>query len=151
MSGESIPVFSGEHSLQAITYRTFSVDLGFRAAPEDLMTRFVECLVRLPNLKTLEILGVRPRASVSEALDRECAMFPSIRELRVTQSCHSLIRKCPNLEGLIFTNGFDMDTLTTVSSLDGELKRVAGLAFYDTFPVGVNGKLANISSRPSSH
>ena len=94
------------------------------------MTKFVDCLVRLPNLKTLEILRVSSRGPVSKALKRKYARFPSIRELRITHACHHFIRNCPNLENLIFTNGLDMHSPASIRSHGGGLKRIAGVDIY---------------------
>lgn len=110
--------------------RTFSVTLSFYNAPEDLMTRFVDCLVRLPNLKTLEILGAGPRAPISKALSRKYAVFPRIRELRITPACHHFIRKCPNLKNLTFTGTMDIHAPSTLESYGKELERVAGVTIY---------------------
>jgi len=124
--------------------RAFSVQLCFDWAPEDLMTKFVDCLVRLPNLKTLEILSVSSRAPVSKALKRKYARFPSIRELRITHACHHFIRNCPNLENLTLTNGFDMHSPASIRSHGGGLKRIAGVDIYSVR--GVYGEFANRSS-----
>jgi hypothetical protein len=108
------------------------------------MTKFVDCLVRLPNLKTLEILSVSSRAPISKALKRKYARFSSIRELRITCACHHLIRNCPNLETLIFMTGIDTHTPATLRSHGKGLKRVAGIGVYDRR--GVCGELTNKSS-----
>ena len=94
------------------------------------MTKFVDCLVRLPNLKTLEILGVGARAPVSKALKRKYAVFPSIRELRITPACHHFIRNCPNLDDLTFTCGLDSHAPSTILSHGKGLKRIAGVVLY---------------------
>ena len=108
------------------------------------MTKFVDCLVRLPNLKTLEILNVSSRAPISKALKRKHAIFPSIRELRITHACHQFIRNCPNLENLTFTNGFDTHSPTTILSHGERLKRVAGVNICYRNR-GVYGELMNKS------
>jgi len=91
---------------------------------------FVDCLVRLPNLKTLEILGMNSVVPISNTLERKCARFPSIRELRIIRACHDFIRHCPNLENLTFTDGFDTQSPATVRSHGGGLKRVGGALMY---------------------
>ena len=108
------------------------------------MTKFVDCLVRLPNLKTLEILSVSSRAPISKVLNRKCARFPSIRELRITHACHHFIRNCPNLENLTFTDGFDVHSPASIRSHGGGLKRVAGVDVYSTG--GIYGEFADKSS-----
>jgi len=116
------------------------------------MTKFVDCLLRLPNLKTLEILRVDSRTPVPKALKRKSAQFPSIRELRITQECHHFIRKCPNLENLTLTDGFDKHSVATVSSHGGGLKRFAGMDVYTNYcGQGIKGELANKSSGLSDH
>ena len=107
--------------------RTFSIDLYFPHAPKDLMKKFVECLVRLPNLKTLEILRVSSRAPISKALKRKNATFPGVRVLRITHASHHFIRNCPNLEDLTFTTGLDTHTFTTLRSHGSGLKRIMGV------------------------
>jgi len=112
------------------------------------MTKFVDCLVQLPNLKTLEILGVSSRGPISKALKRKYAIFPSIHELRITYACHHFIRNCPNLENLTFTDGLDMHSPASVRSHGGGLKRVAGV---DLNPGrGIYGESVNKSFSLSS-
>lgn len=91
------------------------------------MEKFVNCLVELPNLKTLEILHVSSRAPVSKALRRKYAVFPGIRVLRITNACHHFIRNCPNLEDLTFTAGLDKHASETLRSHGRGLKRIAGV------------------------
>ena len=120
--------------------RTFSVKLFFTQAPEDLMTKFVDCLVQLPNLKTLEILSVSSRAPVSKALKQKHARFLSICELRITHACHHFIRNCPNLENLTLTDGLDIHSLYTIHSHSKGLKRIAGVNFTRHYGQGLHGE-----------
>jgi len=106
------------------------VDLSFKNAPKDLMTKFVDALVRLPNLKTLELLGVSHRSPVTRGLKRKCAKFPSIREMIVCSTYSDFIRSCPNLESLTFRYGAVQSSSMTLSSYGAELKRVAGVGIY---------------------
>ncbi|KAF9782926.1 hypothetical protein BJ322DRAFT_182478 [Thelephora terrestris] len=71
-------IYLSKHRAIAAHVRIFPVDLSFFHAPEELVTKFVDCLVRLPNLKTLEILSAGSRAPISKALKRKYAVFPSI-------------------------------------------------------------------------
>ena len=135
-----LPHFTIAHEHQP--YRTFSVELPFSIAPEDLMTKFIDCLVRLPNLKTLEILSVSSRAPISKALRRKYAIFPSIRILRITHACHHFIRNCPNLEDLTFTTGLDTHAPTTIRSHGKGLRRIAGVDVY--CPLNLSGELEKI-------
>ena len=91
------------------------------------MTKFVDCLVQLPNLKTLEILSISSRDPISKALKQEHARFPSIRELRITHDCHHFVRNCPNLENLTLTDGFDIFSPYTIRWYGTGLKRIAGV------------------------
>jgi len=120
--------------------RTFSIELFFSRAPEDLMEKIVNCLVGLPNLKTLEILHVSSRALVSKALRRKYAVFPSIRVLRITNACHHFIRNCPNLEDLTFTAGLDKHASKTLRSHGQGLKRIAGVGGLSQ---SLSGELVN--------
>jgi len=95
---------------------SFSVETCFWWAPEDLMSKFVDCLVQLPNLRTLETLNVSSRVPVSKALEWKHARFPSIRELRITHACHHFTRNCPGLENLTLTNGFGMHSPASIRS-----------------------------------
>ncbi|KAF9643272.1 hypothetical protein BDM02DRAFT_1544475 [Thelephora ganbajun] len=111
--------------------RTFSVYLCFWQAPEDLMTKFADCLIQLPNLKTLEILKVSSRAPISKALKRrKYAIFLSVRELRITPACHHFVRNCPNLENLTFTGTLDTYAPVTILLHGKGLKRIAGVSIY---------------------
>lgn len=126
------PSFTANSSLTNSHFPSiFSVDLSFFHAPEELVTKFVDCLVRLPNLKTLEILSAGSRAPISKALKRKYAVFPSIRELRITPACHHFVRKCPNLDSLIFTSTMDTHAPSTICLHGGGLKRLAGVTVYD--------------------
>ena len=126
--------------------RTFSVCLHLSLAPEDLITKFVECLVQLSNLKTLEILGAGPRAPISRALKRKYATFPSIRELRIIPACHHFIKNCPNLESLTFTRPLDTHAPATIISHAKGLRRIAGVAVYRWR--GMNGRSLDRSFNP---
>jgi len=55
------------------------------------MSKFVDCLVQLPNLRTLEILNISSRVPVSKAHEWKHARFLSIRELRIAHACHHFI------------------------------------------------------------
>jgi len=103
------------------------VDLSFRDAPDDLMKKFIDTLVRLPNLRTLELLSVSHRSPVTAGLRRKCAKFPSIREMTVCSMYPDFIRSCPNLESLTFRRGFVEHSCAAVSSYGAGLKRVGGV------------------------
>ena len=76
-------------------YRVLSADLGFREPLGDFVTKFINCLLQLPNLRTLEIHGVDYTGSIKRVLRRKYVQLPSILELRVSgMSWHH-----PNQEG----------------------------------------------------
>jgi len=109
------------------------------------MVKFIDCLVRLPNLKTLEILNVSSRAPILKALKWQHAIFPTIRELRITHQCHYFIRNCPNLENLTLTDGFDIHSSGTVRSHGMGLKRIGGVnVFTRHYGQGVRGESEEI-------
>jgi len=110
--------------------RTLSVDLQFRDAPKDLMTKFVECLVRLPNLRTLEVFGASHVGPITKGLKRKCVRFPSVRELWISDKMVKFVGSCPNVESLITQDGLSWDSIGMLSSYRkelGHLKRVIGM------------------------
>ena len=119
------------------------MDLSFKNAPKDLMTIFVDALVRLPNLRTLELLYVSHRSPVTRGLKRKCAKFPSIREMTVCILYPDFIRSCPNLESLTFSYGFGKNSSDALNSYGAGLKRVR----LDT-PIGL-GTEGEFSEEPS--
>jgi hypothetical protein len=104
--------------------RALSVDLRFTDAPKDLMTKFVDCLVRLPNLRTLEIFSASHISLVTRGLKRKCARFTSIRELWISNILAKFVGSCPNVESVIVTDGLSRDGAKTLSSYGKELKRL---------------------------
>ena len=138
--------------LTTCLYRTFSVNLHLQYSPPDLMNKFIDCLVRLPNLKTLEILDIDPGDAIPRALKRELATFtlPSVRELRILPECHHLVENCPNLESLIFTRPADERAHSTVLSHGQGLRCIAGMSLYrerDLNSESLNG----VSTSPMDH
>ena len=104
------------------------------------MIKLVECISRLPNLKTLEILRVQSRGPISPALRRKHAIFPSVRELCIAPTCHQFIRSCPNLETLTFTRRMTINSSTVLLSYGRGLNRVAGVDIsYCHARVGIDG------------
>lgn len=111
-------------------YSALSVDLRFMNAPKDLMTVFVDCLVRLPNLRTLEIFSTSHLDPITRGLKRKCARFPSIRELGISNATMKFVGSCPNVESVIVTDGLSGDGAPILSSYGkelGKLKRVVGV------------------------
>ena len=103
------------------------MDLSVKEAPSDLMTKFVDVLARLPNLRTLELLHVTRRTPVTNGLKRKCAKFPSIREMTVCSTYPDFIRSCPNLESLSFRHGFGNGSSRALGLYGAGLKRVRGV------------------------
>jgi len=109
--------------------QALSAELDFKNAPADLMRRFIDCLVRLPNLKVLEIFnttGVRP---VAIELEWEYVRFPNIRELTVGNPFAKFVESCPNVESITVAVTGDMGPLASYGKELKKLKRVAGV--YD--------------------
>ena len=109
------------------------MDLRFKDAPSDLMNMFVNTLVRLPNLRRLELLSVSHRSPVTTGLKRKCARFPNIREMVVDDAYPDFIKSCPNLEDLTFRAGLGFRSSTAIESYGADLKRVAGICFYGSY------------------
>ena len=108
------------------------------------MEKFVDCLVRLPNLRALDILSASTPGPISKALKRKHVILPSIRQLRIVQACHYFIRKCPNLEDLTFVTGLDTDASSTVCSYGRGLERIAGVNIHSS--KSLTGELVSGSS-----
>ena len=111
------------------------MDLRFKDAPKNPMSKFVNTLVRLPNLRTLELLSVSHRGPVTAGLKRKCANFPSIREMTVDATYPDFVRSCPNLECLTFRHGLNFRAYVALESNGARLKRVAGVDFGTFFVV----------------
>jgi len=106
-------------------YRALSADLWFANAREDLATVFVDCLVRLPNLRTLDIPIISRVNTVKQELKRECARFPTIRELWICNELVEFVGNCPNVESVTFV-GTPRDD--GILHLHGQrLRHVAGI------------------------
>ena len=85
---------------------------------------FVDCLTRLPNLRTLEIFSPHNNSLVTEEFERVCAQFPSIRNLGVSRVSVP-VRSCPNVESIAVTGGYFTD-VGMLCSYGKQLRRVAG-------------------------
>ena len=108
-----------------------SVDLDFRSAPHDLMTKFIDCLALLPNLKALEVFRASPIDPFLRELGWESARFPSVCDLVVEDATATLVGCCPNVESVVVTNGLYSDDPATLN-LRGKrlekLKRFVGVS-----------------------
>ena len=104
------------------------MELIFKDTPKDLVEKFVDVLVRLPNLKTLELLGVTIIDPVMRELDRKCAVFPSICEITICDMYPNFINSCPNLESPTFRHDIGKITTDIILREHGaELKRIRGI------------------------
>ena len=108
----------------------FSVDLRFKDAPKDLTRKFFDTLLRLPNLRTLELLNVTHRTPVTTALKRKSAKFPNIREMLVDSNYPDFIQSCPNLESLTLKCGLNSHACKALELYGAGLRRLAGVDFY---------------------
>ena len=106
--------------------RALSTDLWFTDTTKDLMTIFVDCLVKLPNLRTLEVFSTNRTGLVTKGLSRVYARFPSIRELWVDGVSVQFARGCPNLESVTVT-GLAPQNICLYGNVSKGLKRVAGV------------------------
>ena len=124
--------FAQNDTQSPVSPSVFSVDLHLKHAPEDLMKKFVDTLLQLPNLRRLELLRVSHTYSITAALEHKRARFPNIREMVVEHICPGFVRSCPNLESLTFRRDFNESALATLDLYYyAGLKRVTGL---DPFP-----------------
>ena len=122
------------------------MNLAFKGAPDNLMTKFVDVLVRLPNLRTLHLLAISHRDPVTRGLRRKCAKFPNIREMTVCSIYPDFIKNCPNLESLTFRNGFLLYSRAIISSHGAGLKRVRGIPFEPSS--NVECKFSKLTFKP---
>jgi len=97
------------------------------------MTKFVDVLVRLPNLRTLELLSSTHRSPITRALKRKCANFPTIRELTLCTVSFVFMKTCPNLENVTFRHGFGQAATDPLSLYGAGLKRLKGVLTYDSW------------------
>ncbi|KAF9782927.1 hypothetical protein BJ322DRAFT_182548 [Thelephora terrestris] len=110
---------------------TLSVDLYFKHAPKDLMSKFIDCLVRLPNLRTLEVFSTSHLSPIPRGLKRKSAKFPSVRELAIGDRTAKFIGSCPNVETVTAPIQLSLGGANVLSSYGKELeklKRVVGVS-----------------------
>lgn len=91
------------------------------------MKKFIDTLVRLPNLRTLNLLSISHRSPVTVGLKRKCANFPNIREMIVSPKYPDFIKSCPNIESLTFRYDLNSLSRTAIDLRGAGLKRIAGL------------------------
>ena len=93
------------------------------------MEKFVDCLIRLPNLRVLEIYSATDPVPITRELERRCAQFPSVRELAVGDLSMAFVGSCPNLESIRILTNSTAGIASLVSYGKGlkRLKRVSGM------------------------
>ena len=102
------------------------MELQFVGAPKDLMTIFVDCLVRLPNLRALGVFSTSDIGPMKQGFERKCARFPGIRELWIGDVLGTLVGSCPNVESVTVVGGLSWD-VGVLCSQAKKLKRIAGV------------------------
>ena len=122
------------------------MDLNFRSAPEDLMTKFIGCLVLLPNLRTLEAFGPSRDGLPPGGLMLKSTPFPSICELKINKTTMELVGRCPNVEGLTVRGTLSSGGAALLGSCGKELKKLKRIAGVHEGAVK-SGKLCDILVR----
>lgn len=95
------------------------------------MTKFVDCLIQLVNLKTLEVFSADSGEFITRGLEQPSALFPGICELGISDSTAQFVGNCPNVETITALNQLSLESATILSSRGRELKkleRVVGIA-----------------------
>ena len=126
-----VPVSASRTQLVSLLYRTLSVYLYLRHGPKDFMAKFVDCLIQLPNLKTLEVFRTDDVESVTRGLERESARFPNIRELGISDRTAKFLENCPNVENIKALYKLSLESAMILGSHGNKLKklkRVVGIA-----------------------
>ena len=147
-------VYSCIHSKknpQGVNCRALSVDLSFVGPIEELIKVFVDCLVRLPNLRSLEVFCPNHTSPFTEELERARAQFPSIRNLGVCRVSVP-VRSCPNVESVTLAGGYFTD-IQMACSYGKQLRRIAGIykqdlwrgEFRDAFPSEVPNRIMQVA------
>jgi len=126
MSSTCAPVPSRRKINEVTPYRALSADVWFVGVKADLATVFVDCLAQLPNLRTLEIPIVNRVNTVKQELKRECAQFPSIRELWICDELVEFVGNCQNLESVTVV-GASLRSAEILHFRGKRLRHVAGV------------------------
>ena len=107
-----------------------SMDLNFESPPGDLPKKFVECLVLLPNLNTLEIFSTGHGELYLGGFRWGSIRFPGIRELEIDRMTMELVGRCPNVESVTVRRPFSSRGVAFLGSYGKglkKLKRVVGV------------------------
>ena len=103
------------------------LNLWIKDGSNDLMAVFIDCLIRLPNLRTLEIFDVSHTTAIATALKRKRTQFPSIRELQVSEASAEFIGRCPNVESVTAPDGPSVKALCTHGKELKRSRRIVGV------------------------
>ena len=110
--------------------RTVAVDLHIQQSTWDTMEKFVECLIQLPNLRTLEVFSAGDPYSITRELERKSARFPGVRELGISDGTAQFAGSCPNVETITALFEFSSKDARVLGFYGGrlkKLKRVVGI------------------------
>ena len=109
------------------------MDLRFGDTQMDFMTKFVDCLVRLPNLRTLDVFDTSRSDLVARGLEQKCVRFPGVRELWVSNNTVKFAGSCPNVKSIIAPHGLGWHYTEILSSYRKTLGKLESLMGADNF------------------
>lgn len=113
------------------------MDLHFKYSPKDLMANFINCLKRLPNLRTLEVFDTSHMDPITRGLKLKSARFPSVRELVISNRTAKFIWGCPNVETVVAPRGLHFEGSKILGSHGKELKNLRRVVGVGEGSVGV--------------
>lgn len=95
------------------------------------MKKFIDCLIQLPNLRTLEVFSASHITPITKGLKRKSARFSSVRELVITNRTAKFVGSCPGVETVMAPDQLSLngaEILNSYSTVLKKLKRVIGIA-----------------------
>jgi len=107
------------------------VDLYFTNVPKDFMTKFIDCLIQLPNLRTLEVFDTSDFDPVIRGLKQVSARFPGIRELGINDNTAVFAGNCPNVETITALFRLSWRGATILGLHGGKLKKLKKVVGID--------------------
>lgn len=112
--------------------RTVNVSLT-RCSPGTVLPAFVECLEKLPNLETLQILRAHSQMSsmITDYFQRHT--FPQIRTVIVPEQGHEILRCCPNARKVICNYGDGSKIITGLAKCCKNIEVVEGITANKNF------------------
>ena len=123
-------------------YRILTVELDIRSAPKDLMTKFFDCLVLLPSLRTLEVFNTSHVGLPLRSLRKRSTRFPGIRELGIDRTTMELVLRCLNVESVTVRGRLTSRGATLLGSYGNGLKELKRIVVDKT--AVTQGKLGDI-------